>query len=292
MSKSLTYKLTAATLFDGRQQPWRSVALPWSTFPIPSMICDDEVRFLYYLTSCHYRGKGSIVDMGPLAGGSTYAMAAGMTGGRIHSYDLWRYCPGFEPYFGRMRESADLLPAFRANLAKYAKRITPHPGDILEQNWTAGAIELMFIDAAKSPALMHHIANEYFPHLMPGAYVVHQDFVSAEDPWIHVAMGILGEHFEVVDSPDGGSVCFRVVKPIPAHPLPAGYLEGQRHHIRAARQMFSSWHGLCLELAEAHYLAFTGYPAEARAMLDTVRKHSLYEPARYAYDVKLVERLL
>ena len=288
-----TYKLAEATLLPGgRLQPWRSTALPWQVFPIPSMICDDEVQFLYYLTSHCYSATGSIVDMGPLAGGSTYAMAAGMRAGQIHSYDLWTFFAGFEAYVGDMPIGADLLPLFRRNISEFTRWIVPHQGNLLHQRWPAGPIEIMFVDAAKTPELMRHIVNEFFPHLQPGAYVVHQDFVSAEDPWIHVAMGRLEKHFEVVDSPDGGTVCFRVVQPIPPNALPADFLHGQRHHIRAARRLLPAWHGLCLELAEANYLALTGAPGEAQAILEAVSQHPLYEPRRFEYDMQLVRRAI
>lgn len=289
MQKLSTYKLASATLFEDRQQPWRSIAKPWDTFPIPSMVCEDELLFLYYLASRHYTGAGCIVDMGPLAGGSTLAMAAGMRGGHIHSYDLWQHFAGIEAFFGPVRKSSSVLPHFMANTKEFADRITPHEGDIMAKSRPPQPIELMFVDAAKSPWLMRHIANEFFPHLLPGAYVVHQDFVSAENPWIQVAMGMLADHFEMMDSPDGGSVCFRVVKKIPADPLPADYLFGNRHHIRAAWQALPGWHGLCVQLGEAHYMALSGYPAEASQILSAVQANPMYEAPRYAYDVGVVQ---
>jgi hypothetical protein len=288
-----TYKLAEAALFpEGQLQPWRAVPVPWQVFPIRSMICDDEVRFLYYLTSHCYRATGCVVDMGPLAGGSTYAMAAGMRTGQIHSYDLWTFFDGFEAYVGDMPMGADLLPLFRRNTAEFARCVIPHQGNLLHQRWISKPIEIMFVDAAKTPELMRHIVNEFFPHLQRGAYVVHQDFVSAEDPWIHVAMGRLEKHFEVMDSPDGGTVCFRVVQPIPPNSLPVDFLQEQRHHIRAARRLLPAWHGLCLELAEAHYLALMGSPAEAQVIVDAVSRHPLYDAPRFEYDVQLVLRAI
>jgi hypothetical protein len=256
------------------------------------MICSDEILFLYYLASRHYTGAGAIVDMGPLAGGSTFALASGIQRGHIHSYDLWRYFDTFEQYFGPNAKSLDLLEEFKHNLGDLLPRVTPHRGDILVQRWTGEPIEVMFIDAAKSAALMRHIANEFFPLLTTGAYVIQQDFVSAEDPWIHIAMGILGDRFEIMDSPEGGSVCFRVTKPIPPNPLPDNYLEGQGDNIRAARQMLPGWHGLCLELAEAHYAALYGERHKAWAILNGVRENPFYESWRFAYDEGLVERAI
>jgi len=191
-----------------------------------------------------------------------------------------------------MSPGADLLPAFKRNTSKFAHLIVPHQGNLHFEQWRGEPIEILFVDAAKDPALLSHIVNTFFPHLRPGGYVIHQDFISAEDPWIHVAMGLLAPYFEVTDSPDGGSICFRVLDTIPPNSLPADYMQGQRHLIRAARDLLPGWHGLCLELAEAHYLALTGSPEEAQAIVAAVSRHPLYKPRRFEHDVRLVQNAI
>jgi len=43
-----------------------------------SMLTEDEKRFLYWCTSRFYENKGEIVELGPFAGGSSVALAAGL----------------------------------------------------------------------------------------------------------------------------------------------------------------------------------------------------------------------
>lgn len=295
-----TFRLVDAALFEGRQQPWRDLPLPWEHgYSIPSMMAPEELTFLYYLARVHYRGKGAIVDLGPLAGGSAYALAARMpeTGFHIHSFDLWRAWPECKPYFpGRdLKPGDDLLPAFLQNIAPYTDRVVPHKGDILHQHWPGEPIEIMFIDAAKSPALMLHIIREFYPHLTPGACIVHQDYVSSECPWIHIAERELREYFQVYDSPTGGSVCFRLINRFPPKAiLPPDYfdrlpLSRARQLLHDAARLFPDcWERLCVRLAWAQYLWNAGLFEEAKSVYDQVISSPAVECAGVRNDLRYV----
>jgi hypothetical protein len=79
--------------------PWRTSTKSISEInPIGSMISEDESRYLYWLVKEYFTNYGAIVDLGPLAGGSTYSLALGLDEGGhkssepvIHSYDLWQF---------------------------------------------------------------------------------------------------------------------------------------------------------------------------------------------------------
>ncbi len=116
-----TSKLSDAAPFDGGPEPWRSGEPPWTgSRQIPSMITAEEMQFLCYLAGQRRYSNTMIVDMGPLAGGSTQALAfgAGECEGVVHSYDLWRMCPGWEQYLPgwHFRIGDSILPAFLENL--------------------------------------------------------------------------------------------------------------------------------------------------------------------------------
>ena len=78
-------------------QAWIDVpfALPSA---IPTMISDEERRYLYWLAARVWSGSGDIVEIGPWLGGSTYCLAAGMcdsghrVAGRLKVFDnfIWR----------------------------------------------------------------------------------------------------------------------------------------------------------------------------------------------------------
>ena len=293
-----TFKMRQATLFGDTPQAWRQVAPPWNDrFPVPSMVCPDELQFLHFLTREHYSGRGAVVDCGPLAGGSTFALASGIGGrGVVHSYDVWEFAPGWDQFFPHRSFAVgdDILPEFLKYIAPFRRLILPHKGDLSRQRWSGEPIELLFIDSAKSPDLMRHLVCEFFPHLTVGAFVAHQDYISAECPWIHIAVMLLEEYFEWVDSPSGGTVCARLVRPIAANALAKNYYdavsteEGDRLLDRAAA-VCVGWERLCVVLAKAHFLASRGEFVEARRIRYSVVDDPYYWEHGVINDMRLVD---
>jgi hypothetical protein len=97
---------------------------------------------------------------------------------------------------GRFVPGESFLDEFEHRVAFYRDRIVVHAEDLLETQWPGAPIELLFVDAMKTPALTAAIAREFFPSLIDGAVVVHQDFIYAWCPWIHVLMFRLRDRFE------------------------------------------------------------------------------------------------
>ena len=55
--------------------PWRTSIKPVSEInPIGSMISEDESRYLHWMAKEYFSNRGVIIDLGPLAGGSTYSL--------------------------------------------------------------------------------------------------------------------------------------------------------------------------------------------------------------------------
>ena len=303
---STTFKLQRARMFAEGPQPWRQ-AVPANANPIPSMIGDDEMRYLEWLCHVYYRGDGALLDLGPLAGGSTTSMARGLAGNpqvgskleRIHSYDLWQFCAGWEPFFParHLEIGQDLQPIVMQNLAPHSHLIQPHQGDICSQRWRGDPIEILFVDLAKTPGIMRHLFQQLFPCMIPGRTVVlHQDWVCAECPWIHLTMGRLAEHFEYLDSPDGGTVSFLYSKEIPFSRFACDPIEDMTD--READIIFDravaalrSWYRLDVHLARAHWFALHGKLARAQAVVNEVLADADYQPC-VDYDVNLVRRAM
>ena len=155
----------------------------------------------------------------------------------------------------------------------------------------------MFIDAAKSPTLMRHLVTEFFPHLTPGALVIHQDYVSAECPWIHVAAILLKDHFEWMDSPDGGTVCARLLEPVPADLLRADYydalsIEAGCHLLDCAADVCVGWERLCVVLAQANFVLARGDSVHSREILRRVIADPDFIEAGVGNDVRLINQNL
>ena len=215
--------------------PWRHLGLiAPEVNPIHSMIGADEALYLHWLARDYYQGLGEIVDGGPLLGGSTYAMASGLSANmyvsqkykRIHSYDLFQYFPDF----GRLLPGTalklgdDLLPFFLENTRPYQDSIEAHPGDILNWHWTGQPIEILFIDLAKSWQINNHVIREFFGCLLPGrSIVVQQDYFHYYCYWLHLVMEYFQPYFQIVHDPDGATLSFLLVKEIPKGLLTVDY---------------------------------------------------------------------
>jgi Methyltransferase domain len=280
-----TSKLRNAVLFDETQQPWRSH--PGSSSyhnPVLGMMAPDEFAFLRWAAETQIDPGDKVVDMGPLAGGSTLALARGImhnpnvrTGKLVHSYDLWRFNAVYSPFFPghQLKDDDDTFPLFWENVKECHDLIVPHCGDIGEMAWDGDPIGILFVDAAKTPSVMAHIVNAFLPSLRPGGILIQQDYVSSQHPWIHIAQELLMDHFEIADSPFGGSVCFRLVTSLEGRFLPPtffGEMETQqaRELLRRAAAKIAGWHGLCVQLSEAHFCLWIGDFASAEFILDRV----------------------
>ena len=214
------------------QQPPRDAAIftkaPWRQLwlrvldpaqPVPTMLQDEEQRLYYWLTGLWSQDAGAVVDLGCFAGGSTARLAAGHRAaglsGQIHGYDRFTadertktkqlYPNGIAPFDGH-----DILPLARRLLSPWQDRLTLHPGDIEDQVWDGGPIEILVMDAAKSAETADAIAASFFPALIPGrSVIVQQDFFHWRLPWLPVQMAALGACFTPLASCAGTSMLYR-----------------------------------------------------------------------------------
>ncbi len=214
-----------------KSKPWdrQDFAVPAHLFSVPGMLTLPEKRLLYYLASEYYAGQGAILDMGAFLGGSTICFAAAVAEREfdeplIHSYDLFKLS-NFEreKFFRDTPPPKDLRTRhiFEENLRSYSHLLSVHDGDVLNFQWEAGPIELLFIDIAKSYKVFDHLISSYFPALVPHrSLVILQDYLfHLSGPWHHVVMERLSEYFEYVVDTDINSVVFVLRKEIPEEVL-------------------------------------------------------------------------
>jgi hypothetical protein len=269
------------------------------------MICDDEKLFLHWIARDYFAGQGQIVDMGALAGASTYSLASGLALNPridqsrrwIHSYDFWRFLPNFDIFFPGQTFSRrqDIFPAFQRNLGDKMRYVNPHQGNIRKYRWDGGPIEILFIDAAKTVDVWWHIWREYFPHAIPGrTLVLHQDYICESCHWLAMTMTRFSDYFEFVDSPEGGTVCFLLKKALPQEAFRNNFLaslsvpEGRRL-LQEAALPISNWQRLYVRLAEANYLASHRRYREARDLVASVQTSPDYDES-VNYGVNYVLR--
>lgn len=224
------------SLLGARPQPpgdpladgvWRKRRVPEACSGVATMLMNDELRLLEFLTEEIWSGEGRIVDAGAFLGGSTLALASGLRKSlarqglpetkQIHSYDLFevedwtrgRYFPVETP------AGSSTLGIFEHNIAAYAPLIEVHEGDITATRWPGDPIEILFIDVAKHWSVSDWITANLFPALIPGrSIVVQQDYLYHHwTGWLHVTMEYYADEFERVCDTGSNSVAFRLVKP-------------------------------------------------------------------------------
>jgi hypothetical protein len=171
---------------------------------VPTMLTPEE-RLFYHWLGRRVQGDGETVDLGAYAGGSAARLLSGLAlSGRrfhLHSYDRFRSSRAFWAKFMPEEplpdaDDADLLPVVRRHLAPWADHVTLHVGDIGAKRWSGDPIEILSVDAAKGAVMADHIAERFFPALVPGrSILVQQDYLMAVQPWLCAQMVRLRDCF-------------------------------------------------------------------------------------------------
>jgi hypothetical protein len=186
---------------------YSEMVLPYLVSRAPAMMRSGELKLVYALARDRLDPDLEIVDAGCFLGGSTIAMAAGLSergdAGRflkkIHSYD--RFINSSEFYSRFLYETVGLgesfLEKFLENTAPYDRYINVYPGDFARIGWIKKKIGLYFCDIAKSTALNAKVYSEYAPWWIPQETLyIQQDFVHTQAPWVQIVIGYLADHFQ------------------------------------------------------------------------------------------------
>jgi hypothetical protein len=195
------------------QKPWNDIDVPEEIYAPRGMIGAEERRALYWAGRDWFTGTGAIVDAGAYVGASAFCLAAGVAANpkirrkdpRIHSFDYFRVIDDYVAEhisrdFRPVTAGESYFDIFLRQLRPYEGLVRAVPGDFMETRWNGGAIEVLFIDIAKTQPLNSHLIREFFPHLMPGrSLVIQQDFYHCWHPHIHITMEVLAPYFEILD---------------------------------------------------------------------------------------------
>jgi hypothetical protein len=273
-----------------------AVELPDVVANYPTMLTEGERRLLHWLARDVWEGWGSIIDAGSFLGGSTISLATGLharPGGLpptapsppIATYDLFlveQYAldGGYFERWPQLRLDDDFQPAFAEMLGEHAGATAVHAGDITQERWDGGPIEILFLDVLKLIEINDAVLPTFMPSLVGGRSVlVQQDYVHGMLPWIHITMELLQDSLErIVDT--GGSRVYAVTRDIPAERLaellpldekiPA---EQQRALLeRVVAESGGDRRGT-MTLALANLLAHQGQLDRAGALLQHVERH-------------------
>lgn len=200
----------------------------------PSMLTEGD-KALYFDAGRSYQFKGSIVDAGCFVGGTTMSLVQGLLANPllkehegdinklVRVYDLFEIDDDYilehlqrnYPKHDFSNEKS-FLGVFNENMRQYAHMLDVRPGDVMASGYPdEEAIEVLGIDLCKALPVTDFVVREFFPRLIEGALVIHQDFIHQYHPHIHLSMLLLEDYFDLdVEIKWGGSVSYRLKRPI------------------------------------------------------------------------------
>jgi hypothetical protein len=196
------------------QEDWR--------LPFPSMVTRPEAEFFARCAASRAGQQGKIVDLGCWMGSTAVALARGVhqAGGndRIFAVDIflwgsWMDASHAELVHGIYADGESFLPEARRVAKDHGFGLVDLvAADLTTFEWSQEPIKILLVDAMKSAVLMKQIARTFFPSLVPGGLLLHQDFKHGYTSWIHILQYRLRRHFRFLESvPKAGTVGYEVL---------------------------------------------------------------------------------
>jgi len=226
----IKYGLHRATA--GRLFPWIGY-VPLINAPsltnLIGMTTREERAFLSWWAATKYRGNGVVVELGPFVGASTAALGSGLLRNPevarwerpLRVYDKFQCSPLMSAMLlspenkGLWKGIAgdSCRGVFDKQTACFTDLFDVHEVDILDCKHDGVPIELLFVDAMKTPALADAIVRTFFPCLEPqSSWLIQQDFVHYYTSWIHLVQYELRHQFRFeYHVPNSASAVFRTV---------------------------------------------------------------------------------
>jgi hypothetical protein len=223
--------------------PWAGITLGKSA--VPTMLSDEELRYLTWLGAEAWTGRGTILEIGPWLGGSTRALAEGVRRtaharpGVLTSMDNFVWKSFMAKRSGlSLKEGESFLPYFQKNLAEFGGIVTPLqsylPDEAVEGDpdadeirstqvsasdlfrWPAERpLELLFVDGAKSYHGLKYLLAETGDSLMPNlSLLIFQDYKYWGTYWVPLITELLETHLELVHVLRSNTVTFRLKIPL------------------------------------------------------------------------------
>src|SRR2546421_5127978 len=195
---------------------------------IPGMITSDEIAFFKESAARYVGREGAIVDLGCWLGSTSIALAQGILSRSFSGNNPQEKVLGFDIFMWEQwmpaRVPYCLYHPGESFLPEARRVVRDHGGGTVEliradlalYEWTAGQIKILLVDAMKSEKLARQITRNFYPSLVTGSLLIHQDFKHFYTSWIHILQYRLSQYFRLYRSVVGtGTAAFEVLAPIP-----------------------------------------------------------------------------
>jgi hypothetical protein len=259
-------------------------------FRVPGMTSPRERAFVKFLARRHLIGLGEVVELGPFLGGLTFAMLRGLnhskkSAPRVRVYDQFLVDPYMEGVLNSLHKAGQVScsyqagDSFRAEFELQIRSLQPQP-EIIEGSLSKGVIregpiELLVVDAMKDFETCTAIARSFYPDVVVGGFVLHQDFAHYWASWIHLLQYHLRNCFRFeFHVPMTSSVLYRCVRSPTEAEIEAfdeelcreeGFIDGAFES--SLRQVVD---GMAVDVQAAHVMAYVhcAKPDRARFWFD------------------------
>lgn len=254
------------------------------------MVSPDEIAFFNESAARYFGREGAIVDLGCWLGSTSIALAQGILSHgpnagcreRVLGIDLFvweEWMPAHIPHC-LYRSGESFLPEARRVVRDHGGgRVELIQADLALYDWRSGAIKILLVDAMKSENLARQIARNFYPSLITGSLLIHQDFNHYYTTWIHLLQYRLCRYFRhfrnVVRS---GTVAFEVLAPIPTEAVDQAtdFAKIPDDEIDASfRHSLDLIGSDCVNIAAAHVMHYVHLERKDRASKTLETYHSL-----------------
>lgn len=199
-----------------------------SCAPIAAMTTPEEQALFTQCVRDVAKLPGEIIDLGCWLGSTTLSLASGLRElkdkGKVHAFDRFLWEPWMDLYSSEhwcdYLPGESFLPETRRRMGDLKPWVNLVQADLTTYQWVEGPVRLLLVDAMKSWRLTTAIARAFFPDLVKGALVLHQDYLSFNHPWLPILQYRLREHMSYVTCVSHGcTAAFKVDNGIPADVL-------------------------------------------------------------------------
>lgn len=257
----------------------------------PAMLGSEERVLPSFLAKCSSRRPGAVVELGCYLGGSTVALLDGLMQGGVfgverapcvHSYDLFvanEYMLDHTLRSSGVKAGESFEHVYREAMGNWAKYVDVHAGDIRNELWSGDPIKLLYVDILWSWETNQHVFEQFYRAMVPGSWLVHQDFVYSAYPWLPITMEWLVRkgYFSFRSFAEHSTVAFRCRKSLRSIPQGLDFRrsidENEKRILldRAARR-FRGYPAALLRLSRAVLDIQEGKSANARSIVEDVKR--------------------
>lgn len=276
----------------------------------PGMVSSDEIAFFRECASRYVGKEGAIVDLGCWLGATSIALAQGIMSRasaathqteKVLAFDtfVWDdWMPAHIPSCLYEPGESFLPEARRLVRDRGGGRVELIQADLAHYDWNRGPIKLLLVDAMKNQDMASRIPSAFYPSLVTGGLLIHQDFKHYYTSWIHVIQYRLRQYFRLDGSvPQSGTAAFEVIAPIPREAVD----HATKLTTIADQEIDASFrHSLdlvgpedCVNVAAAHVMQYVhlGRKERALATLETYRSLAPAENSELPQVIEQIEQM-